>query len=103
MYRSRFHVQVRYGHFKEALELCERLNELGRARGWTESTFWTPSVGNANELIIETEYPDLATFEKQGEAFSSDAEVMSVFRSTAEHVVEGSGHSELVQSAPRLA
>jgi NIPSNAP len=103
VYRHRFYMQIRYGHFKENLEVWERLNELARARGWPESTFWTPAVGTANEFIIETDYPDLATFQQQGEAFSSDAEVMSVFRTTAEHVVEGSGRDELYQTAPQLA
>ena len=103
MYRHRFYVQVRYGHFKEMLEAWERLNELARSRGWQESTFWTPAVGTANEFVIETDYPDLATFQKQGEAFSSDAEFMSVFRGTADYVVEGSGRDELYQTAPELA
>jgi hypothetical protein len=103
MYRARFSVEVRYGHFAEYLKIAEQLNEIARARGWAESTFWTPAVGTANEFIAETEYPDLATFEKEGDAFQSDAEVMQLVRSSTEHVVQGSARSELLQTAPQLA
>jgi NIPSNAP len=103
MYRYRIHVQVRYGRFKEHLEVCERLNELARSRGWTESTFWVPTVGTGNEVIIETDYPDLATFQREGDAFSSDPEAMKLLRSTSELIVEGSARSELLETAPALA
>lgn len=103
MYRARFTVQVKYGHFAEYLKIAQQLNELSKARGWTESTFWTPAVGKANEFILETEYPDMATLEREGDAFQSDAEAMKLVRNTTELVVEGSGRSELLQTAPQLA
>jgi hypothetical protein len=103
MYRARFTVQVKYGHFAEYLKIAEQLNEIAKARGWTQSTFWTAAFGKANEFIVETEYPDMATLQREGDAFQSDAEVMKLFRSTVEHVVEGSGRGELLQTAPQLA
>ena len=103
MHRLRVHVQVRYGHFKEYLEVCGQLNELARSRGWIESTFWVPTVGTANELIIETDYPDLATFQREGDAFSADPEAMTLLRSTSELIVEGSARTELLEGAPSLA
>jgi hypothetical protein len=103
MYRFRFRVQVRYGHFKEYLAQQEQLNELNKARGWPEATFWVPTTGAANELIAEFDYPDLATFQRVGEEFVSDAEMMTVMRSGIEHVVEGSGHRELFETAPQLS
>jgi hypothetical protein len=103
MFRSRVTVQVRYGHFREYLEVAEKLNEISRARGWAEWTFWVPTVGTGNEFIAEAEYPDLATFQKEGDAFQSDAEAMQVMRSSSEHVVEGSARSELYETAPQLA
>ena len=48
MYRFRSSVQVRYGHFKEHLAQQEQLNELNKARGWPEATFWVPTTGAAN-------------------------------------------------------
>jgi hypothetical protein len=103
MYRARFIVQVRYGHFKECLQAWQQLNELARSRGWAEATFWTPTVGTANEFVIETDYPDLATFQREGEAFYADADAMKLFRSTSEFVIEGTGRGELLETAPTLA
>jgi hypothetical protein len=68
-----------------------------------DATFWVATAGTANELIAEVEYPDLATFEREGEAQASDAEWMKVIRSTVDFVVEGTGRSELLQTAPQLA
>ena len=103
MYRHRVHVHVRYGHFAQYLAIAEELNELARSRGRAESTFWTPTVGRNNEFIIETEYPDLATFQSETSAFYSDAESMKLLRSAAEYVIEGSVHDELLETAPHLA
>lgn len=103
MFRYRFYVQVRYGHFREYLALAEQLNELGRSRGWKEATFWAPTVGGFNELIAETDYPDLATFERQNRELHSDAEAMELFRSQNEHVIEGSRRDELLETAPHIA
>ena len=103
MVRARFTIQVRYGHFAEYLKAMEQLNAIARGRGWAEATFWVATVGAANELIAEVDYPDLATFEREGEAQSSDAEWMKVIRSTVDIAVQGTGRSELLQTAPQLA
>ena len=103
MVRARFIVQVRYGHFAEYLKAVEQLNGIARQRGWAEATFWVYTAGTANELIAEVDYADLATFEREGEAQSSDADWMNVIRSTVDFVVQGTGRTELLQSAPQLA
>lgn len=103
MFRHRLHVHIHYGHFNDYLALAEQLNELARSRGWAESTFWAATVGTANELVIETDYPDLATFQRDNDAFSSDPEAMKLVRSGIEHVVEGSVYDELFETAPHLA
>jgi hypothetical protein len=100
MYRLRLIAEVKYGHFKEYLELSTKMNELIRERGWTEFAVWSPAVGTANEVIAEADYPDLATFEKEGDAFQSDAEAMKLNRSFAEHTVQGSARSELLVTVP---
>ena len=103
MVRARFIVQVRYGHFAEYLKALEQLNEIARARGWAGATFWVAAAGTANELIAEVDYPDLATFDREGQGQSSDSEWMKVIRGTADMVVQGTGRSELLQTAPQLA
>jgi hypothetical protein len=103
MVRARFIVQVRYGHFAEYLKAAEQLNEIARDRGWAETTFWVWTAGTANELVFDVDYPDLATFEREGAAQAADAEWMKIVRSTADIVVQGTGRSELLQTAPQLA
>ena len=103
MVRARFIVQVRYGHFAEYLKAAEQLNAIARERKWAEARFWVAAAGPANELIAEVDYPDLATFEREGNAQSSDAGWMKVIRSTVDVVVQGSGRTELLQTAPQLA
>jgi hypothetical protein len=100
MYRLRLTSQVKYGHFKEYYELSTKLNELIRERGWTEPRLWTPTVGIGNEVVAEWDYPDLATVQKEGDAFATDAEAMELNRSFAEHVVQGSVRSELLETIP---
>jgi hypothetical protein len=103
MVRARITAQVRYGHFAEYLKAAEQLNEIARARGWAEATLWVATVGAANELVAEIDYPDFATFGRENEAQGSDAEWMSVIRSTVDIVVQGSVRSELLETAPQLA
>jgi hypothetical protein len=98
MYRLRVTVQILYGHAKEYFEVSQRLNEISRSRGWTEFTFWVPTVGIGNEFVAEAEYPDLATFQKEGDAFQSDAEAMEVLRAGGQHIVQGSARSELFET-----
>ena len=67
MIRARFIGEVRYGHWAENLKAAQRLNEIAQARGWAVATLWTPAVGRANEFVAEVDYPDLATYEWEGE------------------------------------
>ncbi|MGH3427001.1 MAG: hypothetical protein ACRDQZ_05455 [Mycobacteriales bacterium] len=103
MVRARITAQVRYGHFAEYLKAVERLNEIARARGWAEATFWVATAGTANELIAEVDYPDFATFGQENEAQGSDAEWMGVIRGMVDFAVQGSVRSELLETAPQLA
>ena len=103
MIRGRLRAEILYGHFAEALEIFEKLNEVSRARGWREAVFLVPIAGVANELVVEKEYPDLATMEKEDDAFNSDPEAMKLFRSLAKVTVQGSGRVEVLSEAPHLA
>jgi hypothetical protein len=100
MYRFRITAQVQYGHYKEYFELGKKLNEISRERGWVEFTFMSPIAGNANEVVAEADYLDLATFQKEGEAFQTDPEAMKLNREVAQHVVQGSARSELLVTIP---
>jgi hypothetical protein len=103
MYRTRLHQEVIYGHFREFMEVAGALQGLMRERGWAAGTLWTPTAGQSNLVIWETEYPDLASFQRESEALYSDKEAMDVVRQLSQHVVQGSVHSELLEAAPILA
>ncbi len=103
MYRLRISVQVRYGHFREYFAQQEEMNELAKKRGWPEATYWVPTVGTGNDFIAEIDYPDLATFQRNGDEFGADEEAMNLVRSGTEHVVQGSVRTELFETAPHLA
>jgi hypothetical protein len=103
MYRARLIVEVKIGRFKDYTEICEKANDLAKARGWAESTTWVTAFGTLNEVIVDTEYPDLATLEREQEAFNTDPEARELVISAVDCIVQGSGRSELISSIPALA
>lgn len=103
MVRYRLHGEIEYGKFREALEIWKQIAELSVKRGWPKLTVWSPVVGQGNIMIIEADYPDMATWERVNGEFLSDAEVMGLFRQTAAYVTQGSSYDELLSAAPDLA
>ena len=103
MVRERVIQTVKYGKFREARDAIEELNQACKQKGLRELTCWAPVAGVSNEIIIETEYGSLADFEREQAAFYSDPDTMKAWRSVAEYIIEGSGRSELIESAPALA
>lgn len=101
MYRHRGYQQIVYGHFNEFLKANDELNAIARKKGWPEATLWTPVVGTGNDVVLETDYADLATFERLNRAFQADAESMKIFRATAGIVVQGSVHDEIFEQVTR--
>jgi hypothetical protein len=101
VYRHRLYQQVIYGHFNEFLKANDELNAIARKKGWPQSTIWMPVVGTGNDVVVETEYADLATFERVNHAFQSDPDSMKIFRGTAGIVVQGSVHDELFEQVMR--
>jgi hypothetical protein len=101
MYRYRQHAQVAYGHLNDVLKAWTDLNAIARKHGWPELKVWTPVVGTGNEMVIEADFPDLAAFDKANQETSSDAEWMKTFRGTAQWVVQGSAHDEILQEVKR--
>jgi len=102
VYRLVERSEILYGHYREYVEIFDELVAIQRARGWQESSLWGPTFGKGNEVVSITEYPDLAAFQRETEVAGSDAEFMKVFRSQADHVVQGSVHSELLEPAPHV-
>ena len=103
MYQMRNTVTVRYGKFREYHAAMEQLNEIARQRGWVEATLLVPVAGVDNQYVCQWEYATLADYERETESFYTDADAMKVFRGAADFVIEGSGRSELLESAPTIA
>ena len=101
MYRHRSYAQVLYGHYNDFLKANQELNAIARKRGWPESTIWSPVIGTGNDVVLEEEYADLATFAEVGRAFQSDPEAMKIFRSSARLIVQGTMRDELFEEVER--
>lgn len=102
MYRLQERGEIVYGHYREYVAIFDEMVAVQRARGWQESSLWTPMVGKGNEFVTITDYPDLASFQRESDAVGSDPEYMKLIRATAEHIVQGSALSELLESAPHV-
>ena len=89
-------------HKQETREkLLNSSRTIAKKKGWPTSTPYTPVVGTGNEIVLETEYADLATFDRVNHAFQTDAESMKIYRRTADIVVQGSVHDEIFQEVSR--
>jgi hypothetical protein len=103
MYRHWIRQQVRYGQFREYMEIAGAVVSAREKLGLSRPKLWAPVVGAANEIVWELEYPDLATFERENDAFYADAEAMKSWRDLWQLTVEGSVRDELLQEAPHIA
>ena len=103
-YRYRLTSVVRYGHFNDIVSGFHELNEIAESRGWPQGRLLAPFVGaEVNEISFETDYPDLATYERVTNEFFADAEAMKVWRGMAEFTFDRSSRDMLYVDAPTLA
>lgn len=103
MYRHSIRQQVLYGQFREYMEIAGAVLAARDKLGLTNASIWAPTVGGANEVVWEFYYPDLATFERENDAFYSDADAMKPWRELWQLTVQGSIRDELLQEAPDIA
>ena len=97
MYRHHYRCEVRYGQFRQFVDLSRQISALEGARGWAVSTIWTPVVGVANEVIVIAEYPSLDSFERERAARRGDPEYMKLSRATEELMTPGTFRDELLE------
>jgi hypothetical protein len=103
MYRLVMREQVVYGHFREYLEIANEMSAFAKNNGWAEATLMAPTVGTMNEAVTYVDYPNLAAFEEESRALQSSADFMKLVRRQAEHIVQGSSRSELLETITDLA
>lgn len=102
MIRERLHFTVKgLAGWNEFLDLVHQIDEVQIAAGRATGTVWTQVVGQFNEIIIETDHPDLATYERESEAVMSDPAVLKLFPRIQEITVADKGYSELFMTAER--
>ncbi len=99
-YRARQIGIIKYGQFGDYLKTFKKLEEVCRARGWAASRLLSPVAGVGNEIVIETDYPDLATFQKELDSFYADEEAFKLFRAGGQYFVEASIRNELLEDVP---
>ncbi len=80
-YRLRYIFKTRNASaFDHAVQLLERLNAISREQGITERRLMTQTFGPFNQLAVDVDYPDLATYERETESFFALPEVNEVIR-----------------------
>lgn len=103
MYRHRISQLILYGQFREYLEAAGVVMARREKLGLAASRLWAPAFGRANEVVWETDYPDLATYERENAAFYSDPDAMEQWRRLWQHAEQGSTHDELLMEAAKIA
>ena len=99
-HRVRMISEIRYGEFGAYLKTLRTLMSRMEAAGLRPGRAFVPTAGRNNEIVWEIEYPDLATYQKENEAFYASPEVFEAFRSGAQYVVQGSARVELYEDVP---
>jgi hypothetical protein len=102
MYRERTLLKVTPEGWNPTIQPFNRLSEIARERGWQEATIWTQTFGPFGELMIEIDYPDLTTYQKQTSEFFADRECMNLTMETMKYRA-GDGHNEMWQRADEVA
>ena len=102
MIRERIHFTVKnLAGWNEALDLIREVDEIQAAAGRATGTVWTQVVGQFNEIVIETDYPDLSAYERETAALMSDPAVMKLLARFEEVTVADKGYSELFMTAEK--
>ena len=99
-YRIRMVSEIKYGEFGAYLTTLRTLMSNMEANGLRSGRALVPTAGRNNEIVWEIEYPDLATYQKENEAFYAVREVFEAFRSGAPYVVQGSSRVEIYEDVP---
>ena len=104
MYRVRNVVKVTHEGWPGAIENVARLNEVAKQRGWQQATVWTLTFGPFNEIAIEIEYPDLATYERETAAYFADEEAMKLNAEARQYMrSDDMGFNEIWQRAETVS
>jgi hypothetical protein len=100
MYRQRVHVFPKtIDGWNEVIRVGDEINKLSAARGWTRATVWMTTVGTMSEIVAELDFPDLATFQREGEESSKDGDLVALWRALDSVEMDRPGYTELLETA----
>lgn len=85
--------------WNEAIAIVDEVNKLCASKGWSQATVYTRTVGRFGEICIETEYPDLATLERENKEWMAEPGIGELMRRIDAIALEDPGHSELWEEA----
>jgi hypothetical protein len=102
MVRAVLRWEIVYGHAKDVFAGVEACNAVCRDHGWAEWTAWAPISGKGNEIVLSSDYPDLATHVAERDASLADADFMQAWGRCAQHAAQGSIWSEVLEPVPHL-
>ncbi len=85
--------------WNEAITIVEEVNKLCASNGWAQGTVFTRTVGPFNEMCLEIEYADLATFERENKEWMNEPGIGELMRRIDAIPTEDLGYSELWEEA----
>ena len=103
MYRQRIHQEILHGQFREYLKIADDVLARRQALGVASARLWVPTVGAANTIVWEIDYPDLASYQRENAVFYSDEGAMKHWRALWQLTAQGSVRDELLEEAAQIA
>ena len=102
MVRHQTHVQVGVGQWRDFFSLYEKLAQLVVAENLVPTQLWAVKLGKINSAVLVTEHATIEAYDRNYKAFTSDADVMNVWREMGKHL-DGIPWDELWESASQIA
>ena len=99
MIRERAHVVTRdRAAWHRVVETVEECNRLSEERGWPPSVVWSFVAGRTAELVVETDHPDLAAFQRVHEERHADGGWQILTKPLADALVDEGSYTELLST-----
>lgn len=100
MYRERQLLTVKsIDGWNEFIAIVDEINELCASKGWSQAKIFTRTAGRFNELCLEIDYPDLATFERERKEWESEPGIGKLMRRIDAVELVDEGYNEIWEEA----
>ncbi|HVQ19268.1 MAG TPA: hypothetical protein VMT27_09580 [Actinomycetes bacterium] len=103
MIRERTHVATHdLAGWNQALDVLGESNRLAKERGWPTGTAWTLVSGPFNEIVVESDYADLAEYERVQREVNQDTAWITLMKPLADAMVMERSYNELLTKAESI-